>query len=101
LNINNSTITLDLLNEGVNGEIEMINGVFFCVGNPTNIGRLLWIKKKRLGKIEVDLMIGKNHERVLLVMTDWACLYNRYVRLQGKTSLEEKRVLFKFLTKTK
>jgi IS30 family transposase len=58
-------------------------------------------KRERLGDIEVDLMMGKNHKGALLVMTDRACLHTRLVKLQGKTSLEVKRAMIQVLTKTK
>lgn len=41
LNTNNSKSTLDMVSEGVNGEIEKIIGVLFCIGYPLKIGRLL------------------------------------------------------------
>lgn len=45
-------------------------------------------KRKRLGDIEVDLMMGKNHKGALLVMTDRACLHTHIKKLKGKTSYE-------------
>lgn len=45
-------------------------------------------KRKRLGDIEVDLMMGKNHKGALLVMTDRACLHTHIKKLNGKTSEE-------------
>ena len=38
---NNSTSTLDTVSEGVNGEIEKIIGVLYCIGYPLKIGQLL------------------------------------------------------------
>lgn len=57
-------------------------------------------KRKRLGDIEVDLMIGKNHKSALLVMTDRACLYTRLVKLTGKSSLEVKAAILSKLSKS-
>lgn len=45
-------------------------------------------KRKRLGDIEVDLMMGKSHKGALLVMTDRASLHTRIKKLKGKTSKE-------------
>ena len=56
-------------------------------------------KRERLGDIEVDLMMGKNHQGALLVMTDRATLHTRLTKLQGKTSLEVKVAMIKVLTK--
>jgi len=41
LNINNSTSTLDMVSEGVNGEIKKIIGALFSIGNPLKIVQLL------------------------------------------------------------
>ncbi len=43
-------------------------------------------KRKRAGDIEVDLMMGKNHKGVLLVLTDRATLYTRLKLLNTKES---------------
>jgi transposase, IS30 family len=43
-------------------------------------------KRKRLGDIEVDLMMGKDHKGALLVMTDRASLNTRIKKLQSKDS---------------
>jgi IS30 family transposase len=43
-------------------------------------------KRKRLGDIEVDLMMGKDHKGALLVMTDRACLSTRIKKLKSKDS---------------
>jgi IS30 family transposase len=55
-------------------------------------------KRKRLGDIEVDLMMGKNHKGALLVMTDRASLYTRIVKLSGKSSDEVSAAIIKKLT---
>ena len=44
-------------------------------------------KRNRLGDFEVDLMMGKNHQGALLVMTDRASLKTKLTRLAGKDSL--------------
>ncbi|MEY2903861.1 MAG: hypothetical protein RLY89_2967, partial [Bacteroidota bacterium] len=51
----------------------------------TLTGRTYGKLTKRLGDIEVDLMMGKNHKGALLVMTDRASLYTRIVKLSGKS----------------
>lgn len=43
-------------------------------------------KRKRIGDIEVDLMMGKNHQSALLVMTDRATLHTRLEKLVNKES---------------
>jgi transposase, IS30 family len=47
---------------------------------------LIVAKRKRLGDIEVDLMMGKNHKGALLVMTDRATLETKLSKLEGKDS---------------
>ena len=42
--------------------------------------------RKRVGDIEVDLMMGKNHQGALLVMTDRATLHTHLHKLPNKTS---------------
>ena len=42
--------------------------------------------RKRVGDIEVDLMMGKNHQGALLVMTDRATLHTRLHKLPNKKS---------------
>jgi len=42
--------------------------------------------RKRIGDIEVDLMMGKNHQGALLVMTDHVPLYTRLHKLPNKNS---------------
>ncbi|WP_415542820.1 IS30 family transposase, partial [Empedobacter stercoris] len=41
-------------------------------------------QRERLGDIEVDLMMGKDHKSALLVMTDRATLVTTLDKLQGK-----------------
>lgn len=55
-------------------------------------------KRKRLGDIEVDLMMGKNHRGALLVMTDRASLDTRIKKLKGKTSKEVAAAIIKKLS---
>ena len=43
-------------------------------------------KRKRLGDFEIDLMMGKNHQGALLVMTDRASLMTRLQLLPSKES---------------
>lgn len=45
-------------------------------------------KRKRIGDIEVDLMMGQNHKGALLVMTDRATLQTRLKKLKNKSSAE-------------
>lgn len=41
-------------------------------------------QRKRIGDIEVDLMMGSNHKSALLVMTDRATLVTMLEKLEGK-----------------
>ncbi|MFM7194800.1 MAG: IS30 family transposase [Bacteroidota bacterium] len=43
-------------------------------------------KRKRLGDLEIDLMMGKNHNGALSVMTDRATLHTRMVKLNNQES---------------
>ncbi len=43
-------------------------------------------KRERLGDIEVDLMMGKNHKGSLLVMTDRASLFTRIRKMRSKNA---------------
>ncbi len=43
-------------------------------------------KRERLGDIEVDLMMGKNHKGSLLVMTDRASLFTRIRKMHSKNA---------------
>lgn len=54
-------------------------------------------KRKRLGDIEVDLMMGKNHKGALLVMTDRACIKTQLVLMPSKKSKEIAREIKKRL----
>jgi IS30 family transposase len=44
--------------------------------------------RKRIGDIEVDLMMGKNHKSALLVMTDRATLVTMLEKLAGKHAMK-------------
>jgi IS30 family transposase len=55
-------------------------------------------RRKRIGDIEVDLMIGKNHQSALLVSLDRATLHTRLRLLKSKTSYEVKETLKKLYT---
>lgn len=57
-------------------------------------------KRRRLGDIEVDLMMGKNHKGALLVMTDRACLHTHIKKLTGKTSEEVTAAIIEKLSNT-
>ena len=43
-------------------------------------------KRKRFGDVEVDLIMGKNHQSALLVIVDRASLLTRMEKLKGKDS---------------
>ena len=58
-------------------------------------------QRKRLGDLEVDLMMGKDHKGALLVTTDRASLFTRLVKLDGKSSKEVYKALIKRLAKIK
>lgn len=58
-------------------------------------------KRKRLGDIEVDLMMGKNHKGALLVMTDRASLQTRLKKLKTKESGEVKKAVIASLKRNK
>lgn len=50
-------------------------------------------KRKRIGDIEVDLMMGKNHQGAILVMTDRATLQTRLRKLKDKGSKEVSKAI--------
>lgn len=45
-------------------------------------------QRKRIGDLEADLMMGKDHKSALLVLTDRTTLITMIDKLQGKTSYE-------------
>ena len=53
------------------------------------------LKRKRLGDLEVDLMIGKNHQSAVLVSIDRASLKIKLRKLCSKQSEEVKNTLLK------
>jgi IS30 family transposase len=57
-----------------------------CISNRVSIERrpLIVQKRKRLGDVEVDLMLGKNHQPGLLVITDRASLKTSLVKISTK-----------------
>jgi transposase, IS30 family len=59
------------------------------------------LKRKRLGDIEVDLMLGKKHQSAILVCIDRASLKVKLRKLKSKQSKEIKRVLLKAYQKSK
>lgn len=52
-------------------------------------------KRKRIGDLEVDLMIGKNHQRALLVSLDRTTLHTRLRLLKSKSSNLVKKTMKK------
>lgn len=59
------------------------------------------LKRKRLGDIEVDLMLGKKHQSAILVYIDRASLKVKIRKLKSKKSAEIKSVLLKAYQKSK
>jgi IS30 family transposase len=55
-------------------------------------------KRKRVGDIEVDLMLGKNHQGVVLVMTDRATLHTQLDKLPTKDSVQIAKAIIKRLS---
>lgn len=65
-------------------------------------------KRKRIGDVEVDLMMGKNHQSALLVITDRATIKTKLRKLAGKNSqvianktiraLKKEKMFIKILT---
>ncbi len=73
-----------MANEGANEETEKIVEVLSRKSieqRPQIIN-----KRERLGDIEVDLMMGKNHKGSLLVMTDRASLFTRIRKMHSKNA---------------
>lgn len=58
-------------------------------------------QRKRLGDIEVDLMMGKNHKGALLVMTDRATLHTRLKKLTAKDSKQVGKAIISNLMRNK
>jgi len=59
-----------------------------CIPNRVSIEKRPAIvkKRKRIGDVEVDLMLGKNHQPGLLVITDRASLKTSLVKISTKAS---------------
>ena len=58
-------------------------------------------KRKRLGDVEVDLMMGKNHKSSLLVMTDRASLFTRIKKMNSKNADQMGEAIVEELSKDK
>lgn len=58
-------------------------------------------KRKRLGDLEIDLMMGKNHKAALLVLTDRASLHTRIKKLSGKDCISVTKGIISCLKKNK
>jgi transposase, IS30 family len=59
-----------------------------CIANRVSIEKrpLIVEKRKRIGDVEVDLMLGKNHQPGLLVITDRASLKSSLVKISTKAA---------------
>jgi IS30 family transposase len=59
-----------------------------CISNRVSIEKrpVIVEKRKRIGDVEVDLMLGKNHQPGLLVITDRASLKTSLVKISTKAS---------------
>jgi transposase, IS30 family len=59
-----------------------------CITNRVSIEKrpVIVEKRKRIGDVEVDLMLGKNHQPGLLVITDRASLRTSLVKISTKAS---------------
>lgn len=68
---------------------------------PIDQRPLIVSKRKRLGDIEVDLMMGKKHKGAILVMTDRTTLHTRLVKLRSKSSTEVSEAIIQRLTKSR
>jgi len=58
-------------------------------------------KRKRIGDLEVDLMMGKDHQSALLVITDRATIKTKLRKLKGKNSKVIARKTIQALKKEK
>ncbi len=58
-------------------------------------------ERKRLGDIEIDLMMGKNHKGAVLVMTDRASLDTRIKKTASKNSDDITKAIIKQLKRNK
>lgn len=73
------------------------------IPNRTGIDKrpLIVEKRKRLGDIEIDLMMGKQHQGALLVMIDRASLKSKLRLISSKESNEVKRNITSALSSMK
>lgn len=55
---------------------------------PIELRPVIVSKRKRVGDIEVDLMVGKDQKGILLVMVDRATLHTRLQRLERKDAAQ-------------
>ncbi len=58
-------------------------------------------KRERLGDIEIDLMMGKNHKGPLLVMTDRVSLFTRIRKMHSKNADQMAEAIVEELSKDK
>ena len=58
-------------------------------------------RRKRLGDVEVDLIIGKNHKGGLLVMPDRATLITTVDKITSKKPKHIKRLILKIMKQNK
>jgi transposase, IS30 family len=58
-------------------------------------------KRKRMGDIEVDLIMGANHKSALLVTVDRATLYTTITKMEGKNANDISKAIIKRLLKFK
>lgn len=58
-------------------------------------------KRKRPGDVEIDLMMGSNHQGAILVMTDRATLYTRLRKLKNKESKSVAQSILRALKNSK
>lgn len=56
-------------------------------------------QRKRIGDLEADLMMGKDHKSALLVLTDRTTLITMIEKLEGKTALETTQKIKKRLSR--
>ena len=73
------------------------------IANRVSIGRRskLASRRKRLGDVEVDLIIGKNHKGGLLVMPDRATLIRTIDKITSKKPKHIKRLISKIMKQNK
>lgn len=74
-----------------------------CIPNRVSIEKRPAIveKRNRLGDVEVDLMLGKNHQPGLLVITDRASLKTSLVKISTKASKPIAKSIIRKMTSSK